>query len=110
MRSTIGMLDVYSNRYTNRFEINKRQREEDLIGKYLVIVSSRDQNDVILYLQDERCGTGFWTKYMSNARGFYDESAAIVKAKNLQYNNPRVVFVQANKKLKEVYNSGKRTR
>lgn len=87
-----------------------KQREHDLIGKYLVISSSRYQSDITLFLQDEKYGTGYWTKFLSNARGFMEESAAIIKAKNFKYNNPRVVIVQANMKLKEVYSNGKRTR
>lgn len=88
----------------------REQRENSLVGKYLILTSSRYQSDVVLFLQDENCGSGYWTKFLSNARGFMEESAAIIKAKDFQYNNPRVVFVQANKKLKEVYSNGKRTR
>lgn len=89
---------------------DRKHREKALVGKYLVLTTSKYQSDVDLFLQDSQYGDGYWTKFMANAKGFYDESAAIVKAKNLQFNNPRVVFVQANKKLKEVYNNGKRTR
>lgn len=89
---------------------DRRYRERELIGKYLVVVNSRYQSNLNLFLQDSKYGNGHWTKFRSNAKGFYDESAAIIKAKNLQFNNPRVVFVQANGKLKEVYNSGERTR
>ena len=96
--------------YKQKLYEERKQRERNLIGKYLVVVTSRYQSDLVLFLQDDEYGNGYWTKFMSNAKGFYDESAAVVKAKNLQFNNPRVVFVQANGKLKEVYNSGRRTR
>lgn len=89
---------------------DRRRRERALVGKYLVLTTSKYQSNIDLFLQDDNYGDGYWTKFMSNAKGFYDESAAIVKAKNLQFNNPRVVFVQANMKLKEVYSNGKRTR
>lgn len=89
---------------------DRKRREKALVGKYLVLTTSRYQSDVELFLQDSKYGNGYWTKFMSNAKGFYDETAAIVKAKNLMHNNPRVVFVQANGKLKEVYRNGKRTR
>lgn len=98
--------------YERRQEIidDRRRREKALVGRYLVMVTSRYQSGLNLFLQDGKYGNGYWTKFMSNAKGFSDESAAIIKARNLQFNNPRVVFVQANMKLKEVYNNGKRTR
>lgn len=89
---------------------DREQRKRDLVGKYVVIVTSRYQPDLDLFLQDNDCGSGHWTKFIENARGFCDESAAIVKAKNLQYNNPRVAIMQSNGRLREVYSNGKRTR
>lgn len=86
---------------------SRKLRKKNLIGKYVVIVSSRDKHHLNLFLQDSRYGSGYWTKFIENARGFYNESSAIVKAKNLHYNNPRVAIIQANGKLKEVYSNGR---
>lgn len=103
---------IESMEYTRRQNAmnDRRRRERDLVGKYLVMVTARYQSNLDLFLQDNKYGDGHWTKFLSNAKGFYDESAAIVKAKNLQFNSPRVVFVQANGKLKEVYRNGRSTR
>ena len=90
--------------------LDRAKRERELIGKYLVLVTNRYQKDTELFLQDGRYGIGHWTKFLSNAKGFYDESAAIVKAKSFRYNNPRVVILQANGKFKEVYSDGRCTR
>lgn len=103
-------IDMVDDEATYRDEVleERRRRREELIGKFLIIVTSRYQSDLDLYLQDSRYGDGFWTKFISNARGFVDESQALIKAKNLQYNNPRVVLVQADGKLREVYSDGRR--
>lgn len=102
----------YDMEYIRRQEIidDRERRERKLVGKYLVVTTSRYQSELNLFLQDEQYGDGYWTKFLSNAKGYYDESAAIVKAKNLQFNNPRVVLVQSDMKFKEVYRNGKRTR
>ena len=96
--------------YERKQEIlkDRKRRERELVGKYVVIVASRYKDGGDLFLQDCRYGRGYWTRFMSNAKGYYYESSAIVKAKNLQFNNPRVAIVQANGKLKEVYSNGKR--
>lgn len=101
----------YDVEYIRRQEIieDRKKREKALVGKYIVIVTGKQQ-DVDLFLQDDKYGNGYWTRFLSNAKGFYDESAAVIKAKNLQFNNPRVAFVQANGKLKEVYRNGRCTR
>jgi hypothetical protein len=111
----IAVADYVYNRHERKSKeeeilADRRRRERNLVGKYLVLVTSRYQKGLDLFLQDDKYGDGYWTRFLSNAKGFHDESAAVVKAKNLQFNNPRVVFVQANGKLKEVYSNGRCTR
>lgn len=89
--------------------IERKQREKKLAGKYVVIVTSRYQSNVDLYLQDSRYGSGYWTRFRSNAKGYTDECTAIIKARNLQHGSPRVALVNKDGSLKEVYKDGKRT-
>lgn len=97
--------------YERRQEIlnDRRRRERNLIGRYLVVTDSRYQSGLGLYLQDGRYGDGYWTKFLSNAKGF-DKSAAIIKANNLRHGNPRVMRVQSDGTLMEVYNNGRTAR
>lgn len=83
-----------------------KRREKNMIGKYLVVTADRYNSSISLFLQDGRYGDGYWTKFIINAKVFHDKTAAIIKAKNLQFNNPRVVLVKKNMKLEEVYRNG----
>ena len=89
---------------------DRKRREHDLIGKYVVTTNSMNDAKTQLFLQDKEYGSGYWTKFLSNAKAYYDDSAAVIKARNLYHNNPRVLLVLGDGRFKEVYRNGKRTR
>lgn len=94
--------DDYSEEREHYIKMSRKQRERELTGKFVVVVNSRYNKNQILYLQDRTCGTGYWTKFRSNAMGYNDESTAKSRLKTLRFNNPKVMLVLASGKLKEV--------
>lgn len=74
----------------------RKQREEALEGKFVIIQNSRYNKDQIMYLQDSELAQAQgganknWTLFLANAKGFDNEYIANSIAKKFKYNNVRV--------------------
>lgn len=81
----------------------KHERLERLHNQYVVAMPGRATGRMT-FLQDQRVSTGgYWTQYLSNARGFKTEAAATRHASSLRYGNPRVARVRIDAEGNYIY-------
>lgn len=78
-------------------ETVRKQREQKLIGKFVIVQNSRYNKNQIMYLQDmelaQTQGSSSnknWTLFLANAKGFDNEYIANSIARKFKYNNVRV--------------------
>lgn len=79
-----------------------KSRIADLKGKFVVACNQRDGKK-ILYVQDKEYGDGYWTAFISNARGFHNMSDAMGNCNIHKNGMPRVYKVIGNGRLELVY-------
>lgn len=78
----------------------RKQREQALVGKFVIVQNSRYNKDQVMYLQDTELAQSqgnskmHWTLFLANAKGFDNEYAAKSIAKKFKYNNVRVEVVR----------------
>lgn len=78
----------------------RKQRENALKGKFVIVQNSRYNKNQIMYLQDSDLAAAQgnagknWTLFLANAKGFDNEYVAKSIAKKFKYNNVRVETVR----------------
>ena len=80
--------------YEEDFEALCREREKYLEGKYIITCTSPKTGDTIYYQDRSISKKGFWTRYLCNAFGFRQRTAAEAYCKRLRYNKPKVKYVE----------------
>lgn len=77
----------------------RRRREEELIGKYLIVCKGYKSKKQ-LYLQDRSISTScWWTYFLSNAIGFDNLESAKKYCSKYKHNSTKVVILSKDKKL-----------
>lgn len=78
---------------------DRERRVEKLIGRYIIVCNGWKSNKQV-YLQDMMISNkGYWTQFMSNAKGFYTLQAAEIELKKFRLNNPNIALVDINSNL-----------
>lgn len=74
-----------------RLREKRRKRIGLLENKFLVVCK---HNGNTLYIQDKNISShGYWTRFLSNAKGYDTYSDAFSRLSSLKYNNPRIMKV-----------------
>lgn len=69
------------------------ERMNQLKGRYVIAMPGKASGHMT-FLQDRRVSTGgYWTRYLSNARGFDTVEHANNTMRNLKYGTPRIALV-----------------
>ena len=79
-----------------QLEYERKKREKALAGKFVITCQSRKNNQRLFYQDRNLIKDCFWTKFKSNAFGFYSEIAARAYCKRLRYNKPKVWYINPN--------------
>ena len=74
---------------------DRKWRVSRLSGKYVVITKGFSSGETV-FLQDRKVNSGgYWTKFLSNAKGFECLKTAKLIASGYKYGNPRVAIVES---------------
>lgn len=78
---------------------DRKRRISNLIGKYIVVCDGKSSKKQV-YLQDREVSRGgYWTQFLSNAKGFKTKTEALRNKDSFKYGNPRVYLMDNNKSL-----------